>query len=454
MRYAIRLASVTFLLIGAVAFASAQQPGAGLAGSATAPRIIALRAARMLDVAQARMIPNAVILVRGGTILASGSGLAIPPGARVINLGDLTLMPGFIDAHVHLFLHPGNETMQTVRESTPQRTIQALLAAKADLLAGFTSEKDMGTEGAGDVASVAVMRAIRRGEFPGPRLFISGNAISILGGHEDAFGFNPALDIPSNADIVTGRLDMIRTIRQQIKDGNNFVKIYQTGRDQYHDGVFSTPYQFTEPQLAAAVREAARLGTFVAVHAMGEPGTLYAAQAGVEDIDHAYQLAPETMRIMRQKRIFAVPTFVIGEYFATHLPSARERRFMAAILAYHIRQFRLQMAAGVPFAVGSDVGPFPHGTQAREMVLMVKYGMSPAAALQADMVNGAALLRESRQLGGLEAGKWADIIAVQGNPLDDISAVMRVRFVMKAGRIYRRPGDHPRTPAILLQPSA
>ncbi len=440
MRYRCRLVALSFLFCLFPLVAAGQQT------------TIALRAARMVDVEQGRIVTNAVILVRGGLIIAAGSGLAIPPGAQVVSLGDLTLMPGLIDCHVHLFLHPGSETMQTVRESTPQRTIQALLAAKADLMAGFTSEKDMGTEGAGDVASVAVRQAIVRDEAPGPRLFISGNAISILGGHEDAFGFNPALDIPSNADIVNGRLQLIATIRQQIKDGNNFIKIYQTGRDQYHDGVFTTPYQFTEPQLAAAVQEAARLGTFVAVHAMGEPGTLYAAEAGVEDIDHAYQLSPETMRIMRLKRIFAVPTFAIAEYFAAHLPEAAERREMAAILAYHARQFRRQLAAGVPIADGSDVGPFPHGTQAQEIVLMVQYGMAPAAALRAATLNGAELLRESRELGTLTPGKWADIIAVEGNPLDDISAVMRVRFVMKGGQIFRRPGDHPVTPPVLLRP--
>ena len=187
------------------------------------------------------------------------------------------------------------------------------------------------------------------------------------------------------------------------------------------DGVLHTPYQYTEAQLAAAVEEAHRLGTFVAVHAMGEPGTLYAAQAGVASIDHATQLSDETMRLMREKGIFAVPTFTIFEYFATHRESQDQAAAESAMLDYKIAEFKKQIAAGVPFAVGSDVGPFPHGTQARELTLMVRYGMKPLAVLQADMINGAKLLGWDGQIGELKPGYYADIVAVPGNPLDDIT---------------------------------
>ncbi len=401
--------------------------------------VTAVRAAHALDVQTGQLIPHAVILIRGQRITAIGANLAIPAGARVIDLGSLTLLPGLIDAHVHLFLHPGNETLQTVDESTPQRTIQATLAAKADLLGGFTSVKDMGTEGAGDVASTAVRQAINRGQIPGPRVWTCGNAISILGGHEDAFGFNPALHIPSNADVVQTRRQLIHTIRLQIKDGATFIKIYETGRDRFADGIFSTPYQFTEPQLAAAVQEAARLGTFVSVHAQGEPGTLYAAQAGVASLDHATQLSPRTIRIAIRKHIFAVPTFTVFKFFADHAPNAKSAANQYAELAYKARQFRLQLKAGMPMAMGSDVGPFPHGTQATEFVLMVHYGMAPLEAIQAGTINAATLLRAQANLGSLTPGKYADIIAVQGNPLQDISALTRVKFVMKGGTIYKQP---------------
>ena len=241
----------------------------------------------------------------------------IPQGAKIIDLGDTTLLPGLIDAHVHLFLHPGAEDLQTVEESVPWRTILAEQAAKADLLAGFTAERDMGTEGAGS-ADTAVRDAIDQGLIPGPRLRISGNAIDILGGHEDANRFNPAQHVLSNADYANSAEQLVEVMREQHKEGSDFVKIYETGPDRMIDGVLHTPYQYTEAQLAAAVEEAHRLGTAVAVHAMGEPGTLYAAQAGVASIDHATQLSDETMRLMREKHIFAVPTFAIFDYFAQH----------------------------------------------------------------------------------------------------------------------------------------
>jgi imidazolonepropionase-like amidohydrolase len=360
-----------------------------------------------------------------------------PLGARIIDLGDATLLPGLIDAHVHLFLHPGAEDLQTVEESVPWRTILAEQAAKADLLAGFTAERDMGTEGAGSADS-AVRNAINQGLILGSRLRVSGNAIDILGGHEDAIHFNPAQHILSNADYANSIEQLVEVMRAQHKEGSDFAKIYETGPDRLIDGELHTPYQYTEAQLAAAVEEAHRLGTGVAVHAMGEPGTLYAAQAGVASIDHATQLSDETMRLMREKQIPAVPTFAIFEYFAEHAPSpaaaARER----ALLDYKIREFKRQIAAGIPFAVGSDVGPFPHGTQARELELMVRYGMKPLAVLQADLIQGAKLLGWEGQIGLLKPGYLADVIAVPGNPLEDISAVERVSFVMKGGVVVRQ----------------
>jgi imidazolonepropionase-like amidohydrolase len=190
--------------------------------------------------------------------------------------------------------------------------------------------------------------------------------------------------------------------------------------------------------LEAAVKEAARLGKRVAVHATGEPGTLYAAQAGVVSIDHADQLSDETMRLMKEKQIFAVPTFTIFEYFAEHGSTPQQGAFQRHMLDLKGQEFKKQLAAGIPMAVGSDVGPFPHGTQAREFVLMVKYGMSPVAVLQADLLNGAKLLGWDCQIGSLEPGYLADVIAVSGDPLQDISTLETVRFVMKAGVVLKK----------------
>ncbi len=453
------------LLLGAApaaAHAQANRPQA----ATNAPPIV-LHAARLFEVEPGKIISPGEVLVEGGRIRAVGTSVPHPAGAQVIDLGDRTLMPGLIDAHVHLFLHPAppSEGMQTVDESAPQRTIQATLAAKADLMAGFTSERDMGTEGAGP-ADAAVRNSIDRGLIPGPRLRTSGMAISILGGHEDAIGFNPAQHVLGNADYANDTEQLIETIRKQHKEGSSFVKIYETGRDEMvPDGSapclgnpvcaqlglgaqtddpqfwnFHTPYQYTEAQLKAAVAEADRLNTNVGVHCQGEPAARFAVEAGVASIDHATQLSDRTMELMKEKDIPAVPTFTVFEYFADHAPSPAAGAREHAMLDYKIHEFKRQVAAGVPMAVGSDVGPFPHGTQAEEFVLMAKYGMTPLAVLQADYLNDPRILTWENEVGQLKPGYYADVIAVPGNPLEDITAVQHVQFVMKGGVVYKGPG--------------
>ncbi len=400
------------------------------------PSTTVLHAARMLDIDSGKIIAPGEVLIRGERIVAVGEHVDRPADARTIDLGDRTLMPGLIDAHVHLFLHPGAEDSQTFDESVPERTIRATLAARDDLLAGFTAERDMGTEGAG-AADTAVRDAIDRADIPGPRLRISGNAIDILGGHEDANHFNPEQKALPNATYANSADELVAVIRAQAKLGSDFVKIYETGRDEIVDGNFSTPYQFTEEELRAAVREAARLSRNVAVHATGEPGTGMAVRAGVASIDHADQLGNDTMRLMRERGVFAVPTFAVIDYFSEHAATAQAAERYRAIQAYHIAQFKLQLAAHVPMAVGSDVGPFPHGTQAKEYALMVANGMTPLEALQAGLINGAKLLGWEKDIGRLAPGYYADVVAVPGNPLDDISVLQHVDFVMKNGVIYK-----------------
>jgi imidazolonepropionase-like amidohydrolase len=419
------------ILLGVTLSASSQS-----ASPQTPARVTVLHAARLLDVGTGKILTPGEVLVEGDKIKEVGATVSRPAGAQVLDLGDTTLLPGLIDAHVHLFLHPGAEDLQTVVESVPQRTIIATLAARDDLMAGFTAERDMGTEGAGS-ADTAVRDAINAGQIPGPRLRISGNAIDILGGHEDANNFNPAQRVLSNATYADNADELVAAIREQMKEGADFTKIYETGKDRVVDGQLVTPYQYTEEQLAAAVAETARVGSRVAVHATGEPGTGYAARAGVASVDHAYVLSDDTMRIMREKQIFAVPTFTISEYFAAHAATPEAAAYENALIDIHTREFKKQIAA-VPIAMGSDVGPFPHGTQAREFVLMVKFGMTPLTAIQAGTLNGARLLAWEKSIGDLKPGYFADIVAVPGNPLDDISQLQKVSFVMKNGVVYKK----------------
>jgi imidazolonepropionase-like amidohydrolase len=422
-------ASICFIVFGFANILSAQ-----VVPAPTHP--IVLHASRLLDIKSGRLVTPGEVLIQGKRIVEVGTAVKRPAETEVIDLGDRTLLPGLIDAHVHLFLHPGAEDLQTVQESVPQRTITATLAARDDLMAGFTAERDMGTEGAGS-ADTAVRNAIDEGRIPGPRLRISGNAVNILGGHEDAIGYNPAQQVLPNADYANSADELVTVIRRQFKEGADFIKIYETGADSAIDGKFHTSYQYTEAELEAAVKEAARQGRRVAVHATGEPGTLYAAQAGVASIDHANQLSDETMRLMREKSIFAVPTFTIFEYFADHAATPAQAARERQMFDLHAQEFKKQVATGVPMAVGSDVGPFPHGTQAREFELMVKFGMLPLAVLQADLLNGAKLLGWDGQIGALDAGYFADVIAVAGDPLKDIGTLKNVSFVMKDGVIYK-----------------
>jgi imidazolonepropionase-like amidohydrolase len=410
---------------------------AGMANAAEAPPAVLLHAAHLLDVENGKTLTPGEVLIEGERIAAVGTKVDRPASVRVVDLGDATLLPGLIDAHVHLFLHPGAEDAQTFNESVPERTIRATLAARDDLLAGFTAERDMGTEGAG-AADSAVRDAIDHGWIPGPRLRVSGNAIDILGGHEDANGLNPEQNALPNATQANSAAELVTAIRSQVKLGADFIKIYETGRDRIENGAFSSPYQFTEEELHAAVNEAARTGRHVAVHATAEPGTGFAVRAGVVSVDHADQLSAETMKLMRERGIFAVPTFSVLEYFSEHAATPQAAARYRAIQAYHAEQFKTQLAARVPIALGSDVGPFPHGTQAHEFELLVRYGMAPLEAIRAGTLNAAKLLGWEHDVGRLAAGYYADVVAVRGDPLTDIGVLKQVTFVMKGGVIYKQ----------------
>ncbi len=411
--------------------------------AATSPtHVVAIKCAHLLNVKTGVMASDQVVLVEGERIQAVGSAreVRIPAGAKVIDLGNATLLPGLIDAHTHLFLHPGSEDGQTLRESLPRRTIDAIENAKADLMAGFTSERDCGTEGAKS-ADVDVRNAINAGEILGPRMEVSTQAISIYGGHEDYFGYNPEVGMIPNAQLVEG-IDgpdgLISAIRSQVKEGADFIKIYVTGAEQVHSltDVYVVP-QFSLPELKAAVAEAKRLGKFVAVHAGGGLGTLYAAEAGVHSIEHGYYADNDTFQVMKRKGIWLVPTFTVTEWFIDHDTSPAGQARGRIVRQLRHEHFQMALAAGVKIAMGSDVGPFPHGTQGQEFSWMVKYGMTPLASIQAGTINAAELMGRSDQVGSIEVGKLADLVAVPDDPLKNIDTLQHTIFVMKGGVVYK-----------------
>ena len=414
----------------------------GQAENAVAPKVIAIRAAHVLNVKTGAMAADQVVLVEGERIKAIGSAkeIQIPAGAEVIDLGHATLLPGLIDAHTHLFLHPGPQDTQTLKESVAWRTIMAAENAKADLMAGFTSERDCGTEGAG-AADVDVRNAINAGKIPGPRMEVSTQAISIEGGHEDYFGYNPEVTMIPNAQMVegiNGPGGLISAIRTQAKEGADFIKIYVTGAEQIHSLTdFYVVPQFSLDELKAAVAEAKRLGKVVAVHAGGGLGTLYAAEAGVHSIEHGYYVDDATLQIMKRKGIWLVPTLTVTEWSIDQAasPAAQARGKIVRQLRHE--HFQMALAAGVKIAMGSDVGPFPHGTQGMEFSWMVKYGMTPLAAIQAGTINAAELMGWSDRLGSIEVGKLADLVAVPDDPLKDIDTLQHTVFVMKDGVVYK-----------------
>lgn len=402
-------------------------------------KITILRCGRLLDVKTGSLLDDQMVVVEGERIQAVGRArdMSVPPGATVIDLSLATVLPGLIDAHVHLFLHPGPQDAQTLQESVSRRTIMAVKNAEADLMAGFTSERDLGTEGA-EAADVDVRNAIDAGEIPGPRLQVSTQAISVEGGHEDFFGYNAAVKMIPNAQMVQGVDEMKKAIRYQVKEGADFIKIYGTGAEVIRSPTdFHVVPQFTLEEMRAAVAEAARLGKMVAVHAGGGEGAFAAAEAGVRSIEHGYYLDEPTLLQMKQKGIYLVPTFTVTEWNVARATTPAAQTRGKIVLSLRHQHFQEVLAMGVKIAMGSDVGPFPHGTQAEEFSWMVKYGMTPLAAVQAGTINAAELMGWADRVGSIEPGKLADLVAVKGDPLKDIGTLKQVQFVMKGGIVYK-----------------
>jgi imidazolonepropionase-like amidohydrolase len=407
---------------------------------------VVLRAARLIDGTGNAPISNAVVVVTDEKITAVGTAgdVRVPAGARVIDLGDVTLLPGFIDAHTHLIGRVlGDPDIETaaVRDYESFGAILSVINARDTLMAGFTTVRNVGASGRFD--DLALRKAINEGWIPGPRMQSAGHSLGITGGHCDSNGYRPGLMDRSIEDGIANGPDEIRAaVRYQVKYGADLIKTCATGGVLSEgDAVGATQYSYEE--MKAMVDEATKLERKVAAHAHGAEGIKIATRAGVASIEHGSFLDEEGARLMAQHGTFMVPTMMAGEVVekaanAGILKGQRAEKALAAAAAMR-KGIKIAVANKVTIALGTDAGVIPHGTNAREFVLMVEWGgMSPMEAIVAGTLNGSKLLGWDKSLGTLAAGKWADIVAVPGDPLKDIHNLQKVVFVMKNGVIYKQ----------------
>jgi imidazolonepropionase-like amidohydrolase len=417
---------------------------AGLASSralsAADPPIIYVRAGKLLDVRSGKMLSNQVIVIRGDRVerVASSADVTIPAGVTLVDLSHATVLPGLIDCHTHIMLTDTDDSHYDeilLKQSWQYRTILATLNVKRDLEAGFTAMRDVETEGS-MYSDVDVRNAINQGLIPGPRLKVSTRGISSTGGY-GLSGYSPEVTVPIGVQTVDGVVEARKAVREQFNYGADLIKIYGTDRYSFTpEGKEVSVANFSYEEIQAIVDEARLKGIRVACHAYDGPGLHYCIDAGVASIEHGIQLDDEAIKKMVAHGTYLVPTLYVYAGALETIDLMKSGGKTTRVIL-HEASFRKALAAGVKIAFGTDAGPFPHGTQAIEFEWMTRYGMSSLAAIRSATINAADLMDWGEQIGAIEPGKFADIIAVSGDPVADIKELEQVKFVMKGGAIVR-----------------
>ena len=393
-----------------------------------------LRAARMLDVDGGRIVEDAVVVVEGSRIRAVNPA-NVPDGAAVIDLGDVTLLPGLMDMHTHLsFAIEGDWTNRAVRETVADLALRGAKNARTTLMAGFTTVRDVGSAG---FADVSLMHAVERGDIPGPWIVPVGHALGITGGHCDVTGFAPGiLEGGPKEGVADGPDEVLKAVRYQIKHGAKFIKTCATAGVLSFEGPVGAQ-QYSEEELRVMVEEAARHGVKVAAHAHGSAGILAAVKAGVASIEHGSMLTDEIIAEMKARGTYLVPTtYLVGAIDLNALPPPIRAK-AEYVLPIAVESVKKAVAAGVKIAFGTDAAVYPHGDNAKEFAALIDRGMTPIGAIRAATINAADLLGVNDR-GRIAPGLLADLIAVPGNPLEDVHVLEDVRFVMRGGQVFKR----------------
>ena len=409
-----------------------------------APKISVIKAGRLIDTKAGTVLKDQAIVVEGERIKTVGPSREIleklPAGATIVDLSGSTVLPGLIDCHTHVLLQ-GDITVadydeQLLKESIPFRTIRATVAAKIALTNGFTAIRDLETEGA-MYADVDVKKAIEKGIIPGPRMFVATRAFSATGMYP-LLGYSWELRMPEGVQIVDGPDAIRKAVREQVKFGADWIKFYSDRKYYLKDGVLRSKVNFTEAEMNAMVEEAHRLDRRVAAHAMGRDGILAALKAGADTIEHGNGLEEESIDLMVKAGAYWCPTIYVTVWVAEGRAAAGAP-IWKDMIELERKAFGLAVKKGVKIAYGTDVGGYSwNENMAKEFAYMVKYGMTPMKAIQSATVVASELLQAEEDLGSITKGKYADIIAVSGDPSEDITELQRVKFVMKGGVIHKQ----------------